>query len=167
MSSLSTARRPATRRWLVLVVAAIIVLPIAWYLGSPLFLNKSVDEAFPMSGNAALPEGMTRQQAEEEMMKASKETANANEAMPAAGATAVSRGSFTEVDRVHKAKGTATIYKVGGSLILRLDPFDSTNGPDLYVYLSPQPMPRSSEQVHQGGSLEVARLKGNIGSQNY
>jgi len=42
-----------------------------------------------------------------------------------------------------------------------------TNGPDLYVYLSTEPAPTSSAQLHQGGELEVARLKGNVGSQNY
>lgn len=41
------------------------------------------------------------------------------------------------------------------------------NGPDLYVYLSGHPMPRSSAQLHEQGAFEVARLKGNVGDQNY
>lgn len=54
-----------------------------------------------------------------------------------------------------------------GTFVLRLEEFKVTNGPDLYVYLSGHPGPRSGSQVHEGGALEVARLKGNIGNQNY
>jgi hypothetical protein len=165
-SSPNRGRRP----WVwVLVAAAIIALPVLWYLGSPLFLNRTVNEQFPMSVGATIPEGMTRQQAEDTMLEASKVSSTATEPMPAgeAAATALARGAFTEVDAVHKAKGTATLYRLGQEVLLRLDPFESTNGPDLYVYLSGHPVPRSSAQLHEGGALEVARLKGNIGSQNY
>src|SRR3712207_2418211 len=40
-------------------VAAIVGLPIAWYLGSPLFINRSVDESFPVAQAAALPAAAT------------------------------------------------------------------------------------------------------------
>ena len=42
-----------------------------------------------------------------------------------------------------------------------------TNGPDLYVYLSGHPAPRSSAQLHEIADLEVATLKGNVGDQAY
>jgi hypothetical protein len=142
----TAARAGRGRRWIWLVVfGAIVVLPIAWYLGSPLFLNKTVNEAFPM-----------------------KQTVTASENMPAAAEPkALSSGSFGEVDAVHKGQGTATVYRAGGALVLRLDPFQVTNGPDLYVYLSAHPAPRNSRQLHEGAALEVSRLKGNIGAQNY
>ncbi len=169
MIQTTTARRPRPRRWLYVIGTVIVILPIGWYLGSPLFLNKSVSESFPMSAGATIPQGMTKQQVENEMMQASKASTTASESMPATetAAKASWRGAFTEVDAVHKAKGTATVYRVGNELVLRLDPFESANGPDLYVYLSRQAVPRSSAQVHEGGSVEVARLKGNIGGQNY
>jgi len=50
---------------------------------------------------------------------------------------------------------------------LRFESFKVQNGPDLYVYLSGHPAPRSSNEVHAAGAYEVARLKGNIGDQNY
>ncbi len=165
--SLQPAR---SRRWLwVGVIAAVIVAPIAWYLGSPLFINRTVNEEFPMSMNATLPEGVTRQQAEEEMMKASKVDSMATEAMPATQMSpkVLLSGSFQSADAVHKGEGTASVYQIGSERVLRFDPFRSTNGPALYVYLSPHTAPRSSQQLHEGGSFEVARLKGNIGSQNY
>jgi hypothetical protein len=156
------------RRWVWLALpAAIVVLPIAWYLGSPLFLNKTVDEAFPMSAGATLPAGVTREQAEKEMMEASKQAASASEPMPAPEPKTLARGAFGDVDAVHKGKGTATVYRVGEDVVLRLDPFEVTNGPDLYVYLSGHAAPRNSGQLHEGAALEVGRLKGNIGAQNY
>ena len=54
-----------------------------------------------------------------------------------------------------------------GGRVLRLDDFRATNGPDLYVYLSGHPAPRSSAELHADGAFEVAPLKGNVGSQNY
>jgi hypothetical protein len=36
------------RFWLVVIVILVLVLaPVVWYLGSPLFINKTVDEPFP------------------------------------------------------------------------------------------------------------------------
>ena len=127
------------RRWIWFVLpAAILMLPVAWYLGSPLFLNKTVNEAL-----------------------------TASDAMPGAEPKALARGIFVDVDAVHKGKGTATVYRVGDDVVLRLDPFEVTNGTDLYVYLSGHPAPRNSGQLHEGAAIEVGRLKGNIGAQNY
>lgn len=152
------------------IAAAIAVLtPLAWYLGSPLFLNRQVDEAFPMSRGATVPQGMTRQQAEDEMLRALRTRTAVKEAMPAAAGApqALLRGSFSEVDRIHRAEGIATVYRIGKDLVLRFDPFMSANGPDLYVYLSGHPRPRSNAEFQQGGVFEVAHLRGNIGAQNY
>jgi hypothetical protein len=77
-------------------------------------------------------------------------------------------GQFRGVDGFHKGEGKARVFRLSdGTLILRLEEFKVTNGPDLYVFLSGHPAPRSGSQVHEGGALEVARLKGNIGNQNY
>jgi Electron transfer DM13 len=78
------------------------------------------------------------------------------------------QGRFGVVDGIHKGEGTAAILRLaGGQRILRLDDFRVTNGPDLYVYLSGHPAPRSSADLHTDGAFEVAPLKGNIGGQTY
>jgi hypothetical protein len=70
-------------------------------------------------------------------------------------------GSFVGVgDGVHDAQGNAyTIPVEGKSNVLRLENFKSTNGPDLYVYLSTDKM--ASDYVSLG------KLKANNGNQNY
>ena len=63
-------------------------------------------------------------------------------------------------DGIHNAEGIAyTIPLEDGSNVLRLEDFRSTNGPDLYVYLSVDS--RASE------FLNLGTLKANQGNQNY
>jgi hypothetical protein len=91
-------------------------------------------------------------------------------AKPAAPAqpVALSSGQFNEIDAIHKGEGKATIFTLpDGQRVLRLEEFKVTNGPDLFVYLSGHAAPTSGGQVHEGASFELARLKGNIGNQNY
>ncbi len=56
---------------------------------------------------------------------------------------------------------------VGSAPRLRLEDFDSTNGPDLYVMLSPIADPQNREEVSAPGFANLGKLKGNIGNQNY
>lgn len=166
------------RVWWVVAALVIAGAPIAWYLGSPLFINKTVnepfpttaqtsEETFPMSKYAVVPEGMTQQQVEEVMMRASKANSAAAEPMPLGTTpTVVARGTFVAVDSFHRGEGIVAVHHSGRDLILRLDPFKVTNGPDLYVILTKQPAPKMRGDVEQG-YVEVAKLKGNLGSQNY
>jgi hypothetical protein len=77
-------------------------------------------------------------------------------------------GQWQGADSVHQASGKALLVRLpDGKRFIRFEEFRVTNGPDLYVYLSGHASPRSSAQLHEGGAFEVARLKGNIGNQNY
>jgi hypothetical protein len=63
-------------------------------------------------------------------------------------------------DGIHNAEGTARVISLeDGSRVLRFENLKSTNGPDLYVYLA----------TDKGASdfVDLGRLKGNIGNQNY
>lgn len=86
----------------------------------------------------------------------------------AATGTVVARGTFTEVDAIHKGEGRAVVTRLAnGRYALRFEAFRVTNGPDLYVYLAGHPVPRSSAQLHEAGGVEIAVLKGNVGEQSY
>jgi hypothetical protein len=153
-----------------LIAALLIVLAIAWWLGSPLFLNTTVNEAFPLSADATLPAGMPQADAEATMVAAAAVTTTAEDAlMPAEAApVALLTGVFRDGDSFHRGSGTATIYRLAdGSHVLRLDEFEVTNGPDLHVYLSAHRDPEDPRQATGDGYLDLGQLKGNVGAQNY
>lgn len=92
--------------------------------------------------------------------------------LAAAGTAAVqvvlASGQFGGVDGFHKGEGKALVVQLpDGERFVRFENFKVTNGPDLYVYLSGHPAPRNGAQLHEISALEVGRLKGNIGNQNY
>ena len=76
------------------------------------------------------------------------------------------RGKFVDVDFIHKGSGDALILEYPGKKILRLENFKVTNGPDLYVYLAKSSSPGGSVKS-LGDFIDLGRLKGNIGDQNY
>ena len=82
--------------------------------------------------------------------------------------TILAMGQWQGADSFHQAQGKALLVRLpDGRRFVRFEDFKVTNGPDLYVYLSGHPSPRTSAQLHEGGAFEVAQLKGNIGNQNY
>lgn len=96
--------------------------------------------------------------------------ARVNEAMPAGlsniSQTVLSSGSFHSV--AHESRGTASIYQLAdGRRILRFTNFETSNGPDVHVYLIAANDASDSETVKKAGFLELGSLKGNIGDQNY
>ena len=163
---------------------------VGWDLGSPLFTNKTVEEEFPFAHTAIVPPDMERAEVEDimamiskvdqtpmkesmddmmKMVKAGEAEAEAAEATPTqAVAVKLKAGSFRDQDNFHKGSGQAAIYRApDGSHLLRLDDFNVTNGPDLHVILSPHPNPGSQNDLKTPGYVDIAKLKGNIGSQNY
>jgi len=120
------------RRWW--IAAAVLLLavggPIAWYLGSPLVLNRTVSETFATEG------------------------------------TVLAAGQFTDADSFHQGSGVARVVRTASGQEVRFEEFRVTNGPDLYVYLTVHPQPRSRADVDQG-FVNLGRLKGNIGPQSY
>ena len=153
-----------------LAVALIPVLALAWWLGSPLFISKTVDEEFPMTVGADIPEGMSRSEAETIMEGMAKMDSPMMESMTHDGATAmvVKTGSFRDADSFHKGSGQATIYRLAdGEHVLRVEDLRVTNGPDLRVLLSGHPDPMSQGDFDSEEYVELDKLKGNIGNQNY
>ena len=77
------------------------------------------------------------------------------------------QGSFTDADFFHKGSGQAMILEYpDGKKILRFENFETVNGPDLYVYLSKTTAP-TNDIESLGDFVDLGRLKGNIGDQNY
>lgn len=93
-----------------------------------------------------------------------------DESPDAAAAVAVSlkTGEFRDQDALHKGSGQATIYRgPDGTHLLRLDDLNVTNGPDLFVLLSPHHDPNNPDEARTEGYVNLGELKGNRGNQNY
>lgn len=75
-------------------------------------------------------------------------------------------GRFHSV--AHETHGTATIQDIGGGRrVLRLTEFATSNGPDVRVYLVAATDASDNATVTKAGFVELGKLKGNEGDQNY
>jgi hypothetical protein len=128
------------RKKIVLSLSIALAVAVGWYLFRPerLFLNERVHEDFPTAGAHS----------------------------PSATPIVLARGNFHGV--AHQTTGTATIYRLAdGKRVLRLTDFETSNGPDVRVYLGVAPDANDNETVKQAGFVEISPLKGNVGDQNY
>jgi pentapeptide MXKDX repeat protein len=72
--------------------------------------------------------------------------------------------------KVHKTDGRATIYQeADGKLVLRLTKFTTSNGPDVHVILvaTTDAMDDANFLKDNTEKVELGKLKGNEGDQNY
>jgi hypothetical protein len=121
------------------VVGVVVLGAVGWYLFRPelLFVRKRVNEALPAEVAA----------------------------QPAAPA-ALLAGRFHSV--AHETRGIATVHQLPeGKRILRLTEFVTSNGPDVRVYLVAAPDASDNETVKKAGFVELGKLKGTEGDQNY
>lgn len=92
---------------------------------------------------------------------ASPSAAEAAETPPAP--TEVARGSFVALD--HATSGVARV-ELDGERVVRLEGFETDNGPGLYLYLTAEPAD-GDEGAFDYDFVSLGRLKGNQGDQNY
>lgn len=106
---------------------------------------------------------MTQEEQQVVMNEFSKQNSTVNENMSASmtNNTNPLMGNFVGAgDGFHNAEGVAKVLTLSdGKTFLRLENLKTTNGPDLYVYLSTG---KDSSDI-----VNLGRLKGNIGNQNY
>jgi hypothetical protein len=113
---------------------------------------------------AQAAKNMTQNEKEIIMYEFSKQNAAVNEKMnetKMTNDTVTLMGNFVDAgDGFHKAEGIAKVINLAdGRTFLRLENLKTTNGPDLYVYLS---VGKDASDI-----VNLGRLKGNIGNQNY
>lgn len=167
---------------LVVIGAGAVAAAVAAFLAfgvfgiQTLFTNTTVDEGGPVfaSGETATirddadadtTDDATTDNTTEPADDAAAGDATDSAAADDAGAEAPSaneivslaEGDFTSLSR-YTVTGTATVLNDGTEQrFLRLEGFESTNGPDLNVYL----------RADDGEFVDLGDLKGNIGDQNY
>jgi len=174
-----------THKHVIIPIAIVVIGGIAWYLGSPLFLNTTVNEEFPQASSGLTNdeqamidtmESLTPEQVEAmpegERMEARKNMEELGQKMPDERMdepmqdktqSVVVSGTFRDADSFHRGSGTAVIYELSdGRRIVRFENFTVTNGPALSVYLV-----KSTSGDVAAGYVNLGKLKGNMGNQNY
>ncbi|MHB1164668.1 MAG: DM13 domain-containing protein [Candidatus Nanopelagicales bacterium] len=160
---LARLRRPAVLFPSALVLVA--VLGVGMYLFQPwlLFVDKTVDEASPI---AAPPVVASSPALADAMVIAPRPTQSPN---AAARPAVIATGEF--ISHEQGTSGTATVIALpAGDRVLRLDGLDTSNGPDLRVWLSDAPViegPAGWFVFDDGDYVDLGELKGNRGNQNY
>lgn len=144
------------KRWVVAGLLAIVVVVAAglyWFEPWRLFTSTTVDEALAPPETAAAPASVS---------------ASAS-ASSVAGPVVLSRGAF--VTHEHETKGDARIVRhPDGRHTLELVGLDTSDGPDLRVWLSDQPVRAGTagwKVFDDGRYVELGELKGNRGNQVY
>ncbi len=159
-------RSPALAAIVGLVLVA--ALAFGWWTVSPLFIKTTLVEGQNISVAAAKPDSAVPEAAKPgDPIAEAAGAGDTRKADVSKGPSVVSVGSFSRIDDLHYASGQAVIARQeDGSYILRLQDLDAANGPDLYVYLSENPNPANSSDVHQG-EHNLGTLKAAIGSFSY
>ncbi|MEV2253834.1 DM13 domain-containing protein [Streptomyces sp. NPDC050147] len=150
---MTRARKPLV---LGAVAAAVLVIGAALYLFKPwtLWTDETVHEELP----TAAPE------------PAKGQSPSTSSAPPTPeGPRTVATGQF--ISHEHSTAGSAKILRLAdGSHALRLDGLDTSNGPDLHVWITDAPVKegKAGWGVFDDGKYEsLGKLKGNKGDQNY
>lgn len=130
-------------------VGAVVILSIALWAFAPwtLFTNKTVDESLPSA--APSPSG----------------SSSGSAATPPVQNTKLFSGPFQSYE--HPTSGTAElIATAAGKQVVRLANFETSNGPDVRVWLASAEA-NNAEDADAGKHVDLGELKGNKGNQNY
>lgn len=140
-AAIGAVTRHPWRTAAVVVVTAMAVFVLVWFQPQKLVIDESVNEAAPAATEAG------------------------PDAEPAATPTPTQAPvpaptQFRSID--HETTGSVLVVDD----VIRFEDLDTSNGPDLRVYLSTSP-PTGPRDAFDDDYVELGRLKGNIGDQNY
>lgn len=140
------------------IVAAVLVavaVPAGDYFLLPLWERSRVEEASPLTSAAGLEATVTP--GDDPSTPAVRNEPKA----PAFEPRVTHRGAFAGADDFHFGRGNALLIETGpGTYTLRFEEFSVRNGPDLFVYLTPD-----KDSVE--GAINVGELKATDGAFNY
>lgn len=153
-----------------LVIAVLLValggLALYWFAPWNLFIDRRVDEAAPVA--SAPVEGSQEQEGGGAAVVGGDDGEEAGgapvEEQP--GPITLATGGFSSLE--HGTAGTALVIELeDGSRFLRLEDLETSNGPDLRVILTDQPLSEDWHVWDDGEYVDLGALKGNLGSSNY
>lgn len=157
-------------------IIGVVVIAIGLYLFQPwrLFTSTEVNEAVPVSGGDL---GVTTPAATPPPTAAPAPSPTPTSTPAPASGTPTSdiepivlaQGDF--ISHEHATSGTVQILELAdGTRVLRFEDLQTSDGPDLQVWLSDQPVIDGVDGwgvFDDGAYAELGALKGNVGNQNY
>ncbi len=158
----SVRQHPA--RWGAIAVAAggLVAFVLYWFAPWNLIVDRRVDEAIPVAPPTVADDAATTDD---------------GSGMPVGGADPDEEPERSEPDTLasgefrsleHGTTGAAVILAIeDGSRFLRLEGIETSNGPDLRVILTDQPVSEDWHVWDDGEYLDLGALRGNVGSSNY
>jgi len=143
------------RAMIIAVVAGVLAAAggVAWFQPQKLWIDERVDEALPATATTT--------------PKSTGDSGGAQSHMPPldTGLKTLSTSSFRSLG--HATSGRAIALELAdGRRFLRLDDLRTSNGPDLYVYLSTAALDAPRE-TFDDDFVSLGRLRANQGNQNY
>ncbi len=159
---------------LALVVLGLIAFVLIWFQPQKLFIDDKVDQAAPVG---ATPVTLTPPATTAPAPPATTDAASAPATAPATVPPTVppttvptpppppAAAEFISLD--HGTSGRLLVLEdAQGTRYVRFEAFETDNGPDLFVYLSTNPID-GPEDAFDDDYVNLGRLQGNIGDQNY
>ncbi|MBP2586693.1 hypothetical protein J3A78_007171 [Streptomyces sp. PvR006] len=132
------------------VAVAFVVAGLVWFRPWALWVDRTVNEALPSTAPQTAPAG-------------------APQPRVSAAPVTVAHGAF--ISHEHATTGAVKIVRLAdGSHTLRFEGLETSNGPDLRVRLSDAPVKEGRAGwfvFGEGRYVNLAKLKGNKGDQNY
>jgi Electron transfer DM13 len=129
--------------------ALVVAGGVYWFAPQRLFLDRTVSEALP---SPSAPPG--------------DDSGGGRSSPTAPAVTDLGSGSFRSLE--HTTTGTAKVVELAdGSRFVRLEGLETSDGPDLRVYLTDQPVSDDWRIWDDGAFVDLGALKGNVGDSNY
>ena len=130
-------------------MVALAAVTLLWFQPQKLFYDERVDEGLPPAAAQETPAG---------------DGGGAVITVAPSGPVDLATGTF--VSREHETVGTARVVRLtDGQVVVRLEGFDTSNGPALFVYLSHNPA-AGEEAAFDEEFVDLCLLKGNDGDQD-
>lgn len=141
-----------------MVAVAVLAAGLAWFQPWKLWVDQHVDEPLPAVALAPLPSATATASS-----SATVRTRAANVAR------LLSRGGF--ISQEHATRGAVSVVQQSdGTRVLAIAHLDTSNGPDLHVWLTDAPVRAAKDGWHvfdDGAYVSLGTLKGNVGNQVY
>ena len=141
---------------IVAIAVLIIILPVAWYLVSPVFRVVEINESSPFNDRLDKMDSKAMANFTKEVDAMKDKSVEIDDSMPS-GTKVLSKADF--MPRAHDVKGKAFLIEKDGKKIIRFENFMTINGPDLHIYLS--------SELGDADYIDLGKIKATKGNVNY